>query len=389
MTTNNTHNHTHTHNCNHSHNHGGRMTTSNSAPHLSVVQLKGMPVSQFFGVRRGMTLTTCCVCNAPLEDAQSVTEGVGPICSRKYGYHTHVPTQSAIQAALGHLALLPIAADMEVMNYLLANKGDERKFANILVAYCSHLTSKGKDADVFQYTGAIKALGLDKLAEQLRISRCDIRIVSNTDDGTRFGNPIAGEFVIKFSPCTNAPIIRDLVRKYGFAFEKSLLKGIGTGNRYKVDQANLDLLLWAIAGSSWGGVGRVYNNGTILTLPQQSALPVPAGVLAYRTRYQRPAPQPTTPPSASAIGLSITRKNGRNGAFYTVSLPPFWNLGFWKPNKADQKPFWTAFKDDFKRSGRAAWNPTYKNWVVNSRNEQGMFQAIERHLGYTRQQLGY
>ena len=349
MTTNNTHNHTH--NCNHSHNHGGRMTTSNSAPHLSVVQLKGMPVSQFFGVRRGMTLTTCCVCNAPLEDAQSVTEGVGPICSRKYGYHTHVPTQSAIQAALGHLALLPIAADMEVMNYLLANKGDERKFANILVAYCSHLTSKGKDADVFQYTGAIKALGLDKLAEQLRISRCDIRIVSNTDDGTRFGNPIAGEFVIKFSPCTNAPIIRDLVRKYGFAFEKSLLKGIGTGNRYKVDQANLDLLLWAIAGSSWGGVGRVYNNGTILTLPQQSALPVPAGVLAYRTRYQRPA-QPTTPPSASAIGLSITRKNGRNGAFYTVSLPPFWNLGFWKPNKADQKPFWTAFKDDFKRSGR-------------------------------------
>ena len=389
MTTNNTHNHNHTHNCNHSHNHGGRMTTSNSAPHLSVVQLKGMPVSQFFGVRRGMTLTTCCVCNAPLEDAQSVTEGVGPICSRKYGYHTHVPTQSAIQAALGHLALLPIAADMEVMNYLLANKGDERKFANILVAYCSHLTSKGKDADVFQYTGAIKALGLDKLAEQLRISRCDIRIVSNTDDGTRFGNPIAGEFVIKFSPCTNAPIIRDLVRKYGFAFEKSLLKGIGTGNRYKVDQANLDLLLWAIAGSSWGGVGRVYNNGTILTLPQQSALPVPAGVLAYRTRYQRPAPQPTTPPSASAIGLSITRKNGRNGAFYTVSLPPFWNLGFWKPNKADQKPFWTAFKDDFKRSGRAAWNPTYKNWVVNSRNEQGMFQAIERHLGYTRQQLGY
>ena len=386
MTTNN-HNHTST--CNHSHT-GGRMTTN--SPHLNVVALKGMSVSQFFGIRANMTLTNCCVCNAVLEDAQSVTDGVGPICSAKYGYKHYVPTKAAIQAALGHLALLPIAADLQVMGYLLANQNDERKFANILVAYCSHLTSKGQDADVFQYTGAIEALGLTKLAEQLRISRCDIRIVNNCDDGTRFGNPIAGEFVIKFNPCQNAPYIRELVRKYGFTYEKSLLKGIGNGNRYKVDQANLDLLLWAIAGSSWGGVGRVYNNGTILTLPQQSALPVPAGVLAYRNRFQRQTPvQPVvaTPPTASAIGLSITRKNGRNGAFYTVSLPPFWNLGYWKPNKGDQKPFWTAFKDDFKRSGRAAWNPTYKNWVVNGRNEQAMFDAIQRHLGYTRQQLGY
>ena len=386
MTTNNTHNHTH--NCSHSHNHGGRMTSN--SPHLNVVALKGMSIAQFFGIRQGMTLTNCCVCQRPLEDAQSVTDGIGPICSSRYGYSSHVPTQAAIQAALGHLALLPIAADMQVMNYLLANKNDERKFANILVAYCSHLTSKGKDADVFQYTDAIEALGLNKLAEQLRISRCDIRIVNNCDDGTRFGNPIAGEFVIKFNPTTNPPVIRDLVRKYGFEFEKSSLKGIGTGNRYKVDQANLDLLLWAIAGSGWGGNARVYNNGTILTLPQQSALPVPAGVLAYRSRFQRPqTPVVATPPSASAIGLSITRKNGRNGAFYTVSLPPFWKLDFWKPNKADQKPFWTAFKDDFKRSGRAAWNPTYKNWVVNGRNEQAMFDAIQRHLGYTRQQLGY
>ena len=367
------------------------MTTNTSAPHLSVVQLKGMSVAQFFGVRKGMTLTTCCVCNTPLVDAQSVTEGVGPICSRKYGYHTHVPTQAAIQAALGHLAILPIAADLQVMGFLLANQGDERKFANILVAYCSHLTSSGKDADVFLYTGAIKALGLDKLAEQLRISRCDIRIVSNTDDGTRFGNPIAGEFVIKFNPTTNAPVVRELARKYGFTFEKSLLKGIGNGNRYKVDQANLDLLLWALAGSGWGGTGRVYNNGTILTLPQQSALPVPAGVLAYRSRFQRTPVQPVvaTPPTASSIGLRITRKRGQNGHFYTVSLPPFWNLGFWKSQKADQKPFWVAFKDDFKRSGRAFWNSQYSNWVVNGRNEAAMFAAIQRHLGYTRQQLGY
>ena len=122
MTTNNTHNHTH--NCSHSHNHGGRMTSN--SPHLNVVALKGMSIAQFFGIRQGMTLTNCCVCQRPLEDAQSVTDGIGPICSSRYGYSSHVPTQAAIQAALGHLALLPIAADMQVMNYLLSNKNDER-----------------------------------------------------------------------------------------------------------------------------------------------------------------------------------------------------------------------------------------------------------------------
>ena len=374
--------HNHSSTCSHS---GGRMT--NSAPHLNVASLKGMSVSQFFGIRKGMTLTTCCVCSKPLEDAQSVTDGVGPICSRKYGYHTHVPTQEAIQASLGHLALLPIAAELDVMNYLLANKGDERKFANILVAYCSHLSSIGKDADVFMYTGAIAALGLDKLAEQLRISRCQVRVVPNTDDGTRFGTPIAGQFVVKFTPTTSSVNFWKLGRYYGFVSSKSLLKGIGTGNRYLVDAKNLELLLWAIAGTDHGGTARVYNCGTILTLPVQSALPVPSAVAAYKARFARPR-QVSTTPTPSSIGLKITKKNGKNGAFFTVSLPPFWNMGFWKSNKADQRAFWDVMKNDFKASCRPFWNAQYKNWVVKGSNEQAMVDALTRHLGYTRQQLG-
>ena len=362
---------------------GGRMT--NSAPHLNVASLKGLSITQFFGIRQGMTLTNCCVCQRPLEDAQSVTDGIGPICSSRYGYHTHVPSPSAVQASLGHLALLPIAADLQVMNYLLANKGDERKFANILVAYCSHLTSIGKDSEVFNYTGALAALGLDKLAEQLRISRCQVRIVPNTDDGTRFGNPIAGQFVVKFTPTTNPPQMRTLKYRYGFAWANSSLKGIGTGNRYLVDQANLDILLWALAGSGHGGTARVYNCGTILSLPQQSGMPEPSAVTAYKARY---APKPVVAPSPSAIGLSITKKNGKNGAFFTVSLPPYWKIGFWQSNKAQQRAFWDAMKNDFKSSCRPFWNAQYKNWVVKGCNEQAMIDAINRHLGYTRQQLG-
>lgn len=366
------------------------MTTNNSAPHLSVVQLKGMSVTQFFGVRAGMTLTTCCVCGHDLEDAQSVSEGIGPVCSRKYGYKHYVPTASAIAACLGHLALLPIATDTQVMAYLLANQNDERKFANILVAYCSHLTSVGKDAEVFDYTPAIAALGLTYLADQLALSRCPIRVVPNTNEGTRIGTPIAGQFVVRYDGnVAGAPNLWDLKRKYGFSKTSSTLKGIGRGNRWLVDQADLDLLLWALAGSAHGGTSRVWNCGTIVTLPQQSAMTEPQSVTDYKARFQRPTPVVATPPSPSSIGLSITRKNGKNGVFYTVSLPPYWNLGFWKPNKADQKPFWTAFKDDFKRSGRAYWNSGYSNWVVNGRNEAAMFAAIQRHLGFTRQQLGF
>lgn len=365
------------------------MTTNNSAPHLNVATLKGMSVTQFFGVRQGMTLTTCCVCQAPLADAQSVSEGIGPVCSRKYGYHKFTPTASAIAACLGHLALLPIAADMNVMAYLLANQNDERKFANILVAYCSHLTSIGKDAEVFNYTPAIKALGMDYLADQLALSRCPIRVVSNTNEGTRIGTPIQGQFVVKYdSSVAGCPDLYSLKRKYGFSKTSSSLKGIGRGNRWLCSQQDLDLLLWALAGSAHGGTSRVWNCGTVVTLPQQSAMTEPASVTAYKARFQRSTPV-ATPPSPSTIGLSITRKNGKNGHFYTVSLPPFWNLGFWKPNKADQKAFWTAFKDEFKGNSRAFWNSQYKNWVVNGRNEAAMFAAIQKHLGFTRQQLGF
>lgn len=363
------------------------MTTNNSAPHLNVASLKGMTVTQFFGVRQGMTLTNCCVCNLPLEDAQSVSDGIGPICSRKYGYHSHVPTPQAIAACMGHLALLPIAADMQVMAYLLANQNDERKFANILVAYCSHLSSVGRDIEVFDYTPAIAALGLTYLAEQLAISRCPIRVVPNTNEGTRIGTPIAGQFVVKFdSSVSGSPNLWDMKRRYGFSHTKSSLKGVGRGNRWLVDQANLDLLLWAIAGSAHGGTSRVWNCGSVITLPQQSAMTEPTAVTAYKARF---APKPVTPPSPSSIGLSVSRRSGRNGAFYTVSLPPFWNLGFWKPQKADQKPFWTALKDDLKRSTRSRWNPTHTNWVVDGSKESELFAVIQRHLGFTRQQLGF
>ena len=355
---------------------------STGTPHLSVAQLKGMSVSDFYKTRQNMTITECFVCNRDLTDSQSVTEGIGPICSRKYGYHKHTPTAQQVQAAFGHLALLPIAADKNVMNFLVANQNDERKFANILVAYCSYLTSNGKDGDVFLYTGAFRAMGLDVLARQLEISRCAIRVLEHFENGQP-----TGKFVVRFPSCygtTHNPI-RDAKKYLGTWIPTiSKITGMGRGKKFLCTQKELNVLLWCLAPAFQGE--RVYNCGTIINLPQQSTLPEPPEVTAWKAA-RTPAVVPVAP-TPSSIGLVVTRKQGRNGAFFTVALPPYWNMGFWKPNKGDQRAFWDAFKNDFKRSSRAFWNGQYKNWIVKGSNEQAMIDSITRHLGYTRQQLG-
>lgn len=358
---------------------------SAGTPHLSVAQLKGMSVSDFYKTRQNMTITECFVCSRDLSDSQSVTEGIGPICSRKYGYHKHTPTTQQIQAAFGHLALLPIAADKNVMNFLVANKEDERKFANILVAYCSYLTSNGKDADVFLYTGAFRALGLDVLATQLEISRCKIRVLAHFENGQP-----TGKFIVRFPSCygtAHNPLL-DCKRYLGTWISTiNGVKGMGKGNKYLCTQNELNLLLWCLAPAFQGE--RVYNCGTVLTLPQQSTLPEPPEVTAWKAR-QAPAPVPVVPvaPTPATIGLAITRKNGRNGHYFVVALPPFWEMGFWQSDKNLRRGFWDGFKDDFKSSAKAKWNGAHKNWIVKGSFEQAMIDSITRHLGYTRRELG-
>ena len=374
-----THTHTHSSSCNHNNN-NGVPAMSTGTPHLTVAQMKGMSVSDFYKTRIGMTITTCMVCDRPLHDSQSVTEGIGPDCSRKYGYHRFVPTTAQIQAAFGHLALLPIATDKAVMNFLVANQTDQRKFANILVAYCGVLSSSNRKSEVFKYTDTFRALGLNVLARQLEISQCQIRVLAHAVDGV-----LTGKFVVRFPSCygTAHNPIKEVKRYLGSWLATTNYKGMGLGKKFLCTQTELNLLLWCLAPKFHGEL--VFNTGTVLPLPQQSALPLPPEVVAYRAAR---TPAVATAPTPRDIGLTVIRKSGRNGSFFTVALPPYWNMGFWKPNKSDQRAFWDAFKNDFKSSARAFWNGTYKNWVVKGSNEQAMIDSITRHLGYTRQQLG-
>lgn len=387
------HSHTHSHNCSHNHNHGGSMSNLPSQPqqnagtshmsgvHHSAAALKGMTVDQFTKLRQGMMLTSCLVCGRKLWDTQSVTEGIGPDCAHKYGYTLNIPSATQVQKALGILALLPISQDKGFMDFLLANTGDTRKFSNILVAWCSHLVSTHQDEKVFDYTGAFEALGLDLVADRITLSRCTLRTIKQAENGQNY-------WAFHFPANAN---VKSNLRRYGLdvRHRKVNVDGMLGGNKYRLDtQAELDLMLWVCAGEFSGQ--RLYNCGTVVTIPAQSALPVPPAVTAYRARYKKPVAQPSVPsvPTPSQIGLRISKHTSQYGTYFRVTIPPFWNLKHWKPVRDDQKPFWRAFLDDVKASTRARWNNNTKTWKVDGSKETDLVNAINRHLGYTKSDLG-
>ena len=260
------------------------MTTNSSTPHICVATLKGLSPSEFFKTRRGLTLTTCCVCNLPLEDAQSVSRAMGPICYGRSGYEVVHPTPTQLQNAMGLLVFQKIATEGQTMAYLMANKGDTRKFANILVAYCSWLTSNGRDSEVYNYTPALRALGYDVLARSLEISRCKVRFLKqadgriafkapNLDTSTLFNNR---HWIGSYSCVLSKAVGRKLKRKGG-------AKGLGRGHSYFLEnQAEADAAYYFLAKYFAGE--RCFFNGKAHALPQQSAITKPALIVAYEAQ---------------------------------------------------------------------------------------------------------
>lgn len=120
-----------------------------------------------------VTATRCCVCRAALTDAESVSLGLGPHCSKKYYAPDHQPTQDQVQTALGLLASSELAdhlieAFLSVVNNDHANA---RKGCNLLVYWASaHYDNR---EEVFKCTAVIRALGYTTLAEKLETDRTE------------------------------------------------------------------------------------------------------------------------------------------------------------------------------------------------------------------------
>lgn len=128
-----------------------------------------------------LTATRCCVCSATLTDAESVENGIGPCCSKRYYNPTHVPTEEEVQDALGWLATSELP-DHIVTGFLALVNNDRvnaRKGCNLLIYWAScNYTNR---AEVFKCSAIIRALGYKELADKLETDRTEAVV---TDCGT-------------------------------------------------------------------------------------------------------------------------------------------------------------------------------------------------------------
>jgi hypothetical protein len=128
-----------------------------------------------------MTATNCCVCRKSLTDAESVQQGLGPICSGKYYSPTFLPSDEQVKNALGLLAIanLPDEVTDGFVKVVNNDKVNARQGCNLLIYYCScHYENR---EEVFKCTSIIRALGYTDLADKLEIDRTVAHIKDKGD----------------------------------------------------------------------------------------------------------------------------------------------------------------------------------------------------------------
>lgn len=128
-----------------------------------------------------ITASHCCVCRAPLTDAESVDSGIGPICSRRYYSPRHVPTEDQVKVALGRLSASGLPE--EIIDGFLAvvdnHHANARAACNLLVKWAS-ANYDNRDM-IFKCSAIIRALGYDELANKLEDDRTTATIRTLTD----------------------------------------------------------------------------------------------------------------------------------------------------------------------------------------------------------------
>jgi hypothetical protein len=125
--------------------------------------------------------THCCVCRAPLTDAESIEHSIGPVCSRRYYNPQHTPTPEQVQAALGLLAAsgLPDVVIDGVLALSNDDKANARGISNLLVKYAS--LNYDNRTEVLKCSGIMRALGYIELADKLETDRTSAQITIKGD----------------------------------------------------------------------------------------------------------------------------------------------------------------------------------------------------------------
>ena len=301
-------------------------------------------------VKAVITASHCCLCRKRLEDTESVQNGIGPVCSRRYYDPTHVPSEEDVMEALGllHKGMTENKFPAELVTELRALKTDARKFSNTLVYFTScHYDQRDT---VLACAGIIRALGYDVMADKLEVDRVKVRIV---EKGTTL------EVYLAHTTRCHA----DLLRVPG---AKNDLPKEGTKVGWTVPVDQRDHLMCIIGIHFYGDLVAIAGQGI--------------GVILRKSWYDlqkfRNPPKPTTAP------VTVTTPAGAPAANVLVGSSPAGpvEIDVGQVNLRVRTPFNAAFKDALKANipyGDRSWDGC---WVVRAAHLDRVKGLIRAHF---------
>jgi hypothetical protein len=294
-----------------------------------------------------LTATSCACCGKDLRDAVSVTQGIGPDCSRQHYAIDFDITETMVMEALGRLFASHL--DDRIKQAVRNLKDKPRDLCNVLVWWCSvHLNNIEV---VLECAEVVSLLGFESLGNRLRERNTNV-VVSKTTDGN---------FIVRCRAKSNlidnmrrvreaTPVAREGRFKYGWKFPPERRE-----------------LVWTILGEGFGGQwatvpAKDTGPSRVVKVDLKSQWDV---VRAIDATYNPPKPvthvrgQVAPPP----VPPTIVRLNGTGIEVYT-------------PNRNWQ------FVAELKLLPYAdrRWDGTTNCWRVASKHEQRVRELVKTHF---------
>lgn len=327
--------------------------------HRKVAKLKGLAPHEFFGVVHGATDCHCVVCNYALSDALSCTKMIGPKCSKMYYTDEPVVSDDDMAKVIGMVAALdsrtctnPNSIDHDVIDFLMANKGSSRAFANILLAWGSVHASKAARHKVLAITPIFRVLGYGNLADRLEKDRTPHRIHNGVET---------------FNLVIPVKDVWNFTRKCGWVkapFTKDLTKGGRV--RHLTFKKEVRPVVWALMCHSFANKPLSIEGKGIVMIPEISDKD--KALLEARDIRKKPAVS-TAVVNGFMCRLEADPENPK--VIRVFCTPP------WEATEAQ------AFVDVLRGLKGRRWEQAHKCWSVPASKRDKVASAAKTHLGLT------
>jgi len=299
-----------------------------------------------------LTATSCACCGKDLRDAVSVTQGIGPECSRQHYEVSFEITEEMTLQALGRLAASNL--DSRVKVAVRSLKDRPRDLCNVLV-WWSSVNLNNADV-VLECAEVVTMLGFVSLGDRLRERNTNVVVSKDGDDFLLRCKAKANVLYNMRRVKEATPLQREGRFKYG----------------WKVP-ANRKDLMWVILGEDFGGQWATVpatDNGPsrVVKIDVKTAWDVRR---AFAEAYNPPKPVVVTVqapvPVAPAPVVAAPRK--------IVVVTPS-GIEVYTPSRNWQ------FVADLKMlpSQDRRWNPDHMCWKVTAKHEARVRELVAQHF---------